>query len=362
LVETEAKKGFRVNNNESEKRRITMTDIAKASGFSSMTVSLALRKHPKISAKTRDLILQKAKELGYTPDPMLAALNQYRVNSQEKTVKATLAWINPYHDPKRLRAMKEFDLYWQGAKTAAHRIGFNLEAFSTTEMSFARMNTIFKTRNIQGILLAALCRPQFSDKNANFNEMPWQDYAIIRFGRSTAYPEAHCVTGAQTKNTILAFDEIQKKGYHRIGFVAEFSPMKTFCGGVTIAQQSLPERERLPFLLFALEENTVSRKQRFQQWIQKQKPDVIYTDIAQMPEFLNEMGIRIPEDIAIATTSIHDTPINAGINQHPEEIGHAAIRALIGLLNEHSFGVPTIRSEILIEGKWVDGSMLPSRI
>ncbi|MEI6894970.1 MAG: LacI family DNA-binding transcriptional regulator [Colwellia sp.] len=338
-----------------------MSDIAEACGVSSMTVSLALRNNPKISAKTRLKVSQKAAELGYSPDPMLSALNHYRQNTQNKTVQATLAWINPYHDPKRLRSMHEFDLYWQGAAAAAKRMGFNLESFATTQLSFARMNTIFKTRNIQGILLAALCRPQFSDTDADFAEMPWEEYAVVRFGRSTAYPEAHYITSAQTRNTILAFEHIIEKGYQRIGFISDDSPTKTFCGGAAIAQLSLPEHQRLPFLRLSLGEDSHPRKIRIKQWIQDQEPDAILTDNMQLPDYLKEMGIAVPRDIALATTSIHDTQINAGINQNPEEIGRTAIRTLIALLNEQCLGIPTIRNEILIEGQWTDGSMLPDK-
>ncbi len=348
-------------NNDSDNRRVTMSDIAKACGVSSMTVSLALRNHPKISAATRSRILAKAEELGYVPDPMLAALNQYRSNSREKTKQSVLAWINPYHDPKRLRAMKEFDLYWQGAVKAAAEMGYGLEAFATTKMTFARMNTIFKTRNIRGILLAALCRPQFSDKNADFTEMPWQDYAIVRFGRSTAYPEAHFVTSAQTRNAITAFTNIQKKGYRRIGFVSDDAPTKTFCGGAAIAQLSLPAEQQLPFLRFSLGEDRITRKTRFEEWLRAQAPDAVFTDCSQIPEFLSELNIRVPQDIALAATTIHDTPIDAGIDQNPEEIGRIAIRTLVSLINSQEFGIPEIRNEILVEGKWVDGSMMPDR-
>jgi hypothetical protein len=58
---------------------------------------------------------------------------------------------------------------------------------------------------------------------------------------------------------------------------------------------------------------------------------------------------------------MHDTPINAGINQNPEEIGRAAVRMLSAQLNHNEFGMPSVRNETLIEGDWVDGPMLPDR-
>lgn len=348
-------------NGDSGKRRVILSDIAKACGVSSMTVSLALRKHPKISEKTRIRVLQKAEELGYVPDPMLSALNQYRVSGQEKPIQATLAWVNPYHDPKRLRAQIEFDLYWRGAAAAAERMGFKLEEFQTRSLPLQRMNSVFKTRNIQGIIIASLCRPEFSDKEIVWSEMPWEDFAIVRLGRSTDYPKAHYITCSQTANTRLAFEQIYTRGYRRIGFVGVYAPKKEVCAGAYFAKLALPEKQRLPSLLFTIEEGEAVRMQRFKTWLNETRPDAVFTDEPNVLGFLQELGLRVPDDIGLATTSIHDTPIDAGIDQNPEEVGRTAVRTLVALMNERSFGIPSVRNEILVEGRWADGSMLPSR-
>ena len=67
-------------------------------------------------------------------------------------------------------------------------------------------------------------------------------------------------------------------------------------------------------------------------------------------DMLENLGYRIPGDIGLATPSIHDTPIDAGIDQRPYEIGRTAIRILTALIAERSFGIPDCRSETLIEG------------
>lgn len=343
------------------KRRITLNDIAKAVGVSSMTVSLALRNHPKISEKTRKRVQQKAEELEYVPDPMLSALNQYRVSARKTPVQATLAWINPYHDPKRLRAQTEFDLYWRGAEAAAKRMGFQLEEFTTRSMSFQRMNTVFKTRTIQGVIIASLCRPEFSDTHAVWTDFPWEDFAIVRLGRSTDFPKAHYITCAQTTNTILAFEQMYERGYERIGFVGMYAPKKVLCAGASFAQLALPEAQRLPLLLFNINEENAVRKQRLSEWLNKTKPDAILTDLPDIDVMLQDLSIRVPDDLGLAATTIHDTPIDAGIDQNPAEVGRTAVRTLVALINEQGFGIPPVRNEILVEGKWVDGSMLPPR-
>src|ERR1051325_9261392 len=55
----------------------TMQRIADAAGVSRMTVSLALRNHPRISAATRERIRQVAERLGYHPDPEVSKLMAY---------------------------------------------------------------------------------------------------------------------------------------------------------------------------------------------------------------------------------------------------------------------------------------------
>ena len=119
-------------------RRITVRDIAKEVGVSHTTVSLALRNNPRISDKLREKIQNKAKEMGYSPDPMLSALSNYRLNNQEHPVQAALAWINPWNPPEKLRSFKVFDLYWKGASQTAGNLGYRLEEFILKDISTVR--------------------------------------------------------------------------------------------------------------------------------------------------------------------------------------------------------------------------------
>ena len=52
----------------------TLKDIARATGFSLMTVSRVLRGAPKVSEEKRELVLKEAKRLNYQPDPHLARM------------------------------------------------------------------------------------------------------------------------------------------------------------------------------------------------------------------------------------------------------------------------------------------------
>ena len=65
----------------SSHRRVTLSDVAKASGFSPSTVSLVLNEAPLsryIPEKTKNKISETAKHLGYRPDVFARSLRSQR--------------------------------------------------------------------------------------------------------------------------------------------------------------------------------------------------------------------------------------------------------------------------------------------
>ncbi|MCH6259095.1 LacI family transcriptional regulator [Puniceicoccaceae bacterium K14] len=339
-------------------KRITLRDIADKLNVSHATVSLALRNHPRVSESVRDKIQKTAKKLGYTPDPMLSALAQYRLNNKENTTTHSLALINSYRNPQKIHDLQEFNLYFKGAKDTAGELGFKLEEFSITDLSLGRLDTILKTRNIRGLLLS----PPDTSIDFQWEKFPWKDYATVRFGRSSECPRTHFVTSAQESNTIRAFDHIRNRGYNRIGFVTRYTRRRLFGSGFLWAQLELPAKQRLPILYIPRNATATQNSKSLDLWVQKNNPDAILSDEPELMKILNRIGYQVPEDIALATTSLHDTPIDTGIDQKPEEIGKAAARTLISMLHSQYFGLPATSNEILIEGQWKDGTTLPKQI
>src|ERR1035441_8066159 len=115
------------------KARVTLSDIARKLNVSHTAVSRALRNDRQISKSLCQRVQQTAAEMGYRPDAMLTALAHYRRTSKAITITASIAWINHWPDPKRLRCYHEFDLYWQGAAAEADRNGYRLEEFPLDE-------------------------------------------------------------------------------------------------------------------------------------------------------------------------------------------------------------------------------------
>lgn len=60
---------------------ITIQDLAKSCGVSVATISRAFSPNGKINSHTRELILQKAKELNYVPNTIARSLQSKQTNS-----------------------------------------------------------------------------------------------------------------------------------------------------------------------------------------------------------------------------------------------------------------------------------------
>ena len=107
--------------------------------------------------------------------------------------------------------------------------------------------------------------------------------------------------------------------------------------------------------------NSAAHQTKFTAWLKKEKPDAILTEVGCLEQMIAVAGYRVPDDIGLATTTVLDTPIAAGIDQNPKEIGRTAMLAVISLINDNDCGIPSVCRDLLVEGRWVDGKTLPPK-
>lgn len=337
--------------------RISLRDIAKELGISHVSVSLALRDSPRVSKKRKKEIRETAERMGYTPDPMLSALANYRQQKNNSGIHSALAWINQWPDKNQLRQYKEFDAYWNGAKQAASNLGFRLEEFPIAkELSGSRLLTILKTRNIRGILIPP--HPSGIDLKG-FN---WETFAVVRFGYSVRQSKVHLVTSEMVANTMTAYKQIRDNGYERIGMVSSVShdlnTRHNVRAGFKAAEDLYSEPDKWIPPLYFKDGDFDHNLKELKNWIDRHQPDAIYACTIDIKELLEELKIKVPEDIGIAVASVLDGYFDTGIDQNSYEIGRVAASMLAGLINENESGMPQIVRRTTIAGDWVQGNSL----
>lgn len=337
----------------SEIRRPTQKDIAEKTGFHRATVSLALKNHPSIPEATRKRIHQAADQLGYKPDPMLTALAAYRSRQHPHSFQGTLAWLENRQANVQWRPSPIFEEYKQGAIQSAEKYGYNVETFVLNEAGITarRMTSIFRSRNISGLLLCPQATPH--------TEMifPWHLFSAVTFGYTLVKPQLHTIAATQYRGMLTLMRELQNLGYKRIGYIpgAEFNQRtdNNYMAGYLVEELKthLPS-ELIPIMM----DNCHEEPSLFRKWIKAHKIDAVVTPDTKILKVLDHCGLKAPRDLGVACTSLKSPNDSlAGIYENSIHIGEAATDFLVAMIQRGERGIPLIPQRLLIEGRWITG-------
>ena len=321
------------------------------------TVCLALKAHPSIPLKTRAFIRRIARVIGYTPDPMLSALAAYRMQRRQVSgFQGTLAWLvnrTESADSRGWRSAPQIRRYHEGAARRAHEYGYQLETFELNGpdgLQPTRLASIFRARNIQGILLAPQPRARMVMR------FPWKDFSLVTFGHSLEKPHLHTASPAHYLAMLKTMGELQRRGYRRPGFVQSATHDDRIAHQVLaayLAEQKLHFPEIIPPLLA-----DVARSPRhLRDWIREYRPDVIATSDHQILR-----TVRNQRKIDTVCCGLPDrNPRLAGVVEASLHVGEVAVDFLVGLIRRGERGIPRQPHFIHVEGHWTDGLSLGKR-
>ncbi len=342
-----------------------MADIAARVGVSRVAVSMALRNHHRISLELRKKVQRVSRELGFVPDPFLSALSAHRQQRVTAKEHGVLAWINHWKDPTRLRQFQEFELYWRGASVAAAKFGYRVDEIRwELDCSPKRLEKILLARGIEGVLI-----PPHREL-VEWENFDWNKFSVVRFGMSVPSPNSNVVTSDTHRATVMAVSQMREYGYRRIGLTVndEFNQRVggNLLSGFFYAQQLLGLKPALPPLLTFLKSRTAEELSRQKDalgvWLKQHQPDALLISDVEVPGMMRELGYRIPQDIAVAGTTVLDIPgVDAGVDQHPEAIGRTGVVTLLKQMNVNEHGEPRNPTRILVEGRWQDGKSFPRK-
>lgn len=337
--------------------KVTMDTIAREVGVSKNAVSLALRNHPSISAHTRERILASAEKLGYQRNPAFGELMSQMRRKGYANNQSTLAVFNAHRDPEAFRQHPTIPQYFKGCRRRAGQLRYPLDTFWLHEpdISCARWIQILESRGIRGLVLIGLMKE---------NRLP--SHLLPLIGRFPAV-----VTGVRTREPALsfacvdhhilairAFEKALELGYQRPGLVLDRNIDDLvdyrFSSGYRCAQQAVPVSRRLqPF--FEVEKARADPRM-FADWLKTQKPDVIFTLYREVRDWLEDLGYTVPDNMGLIQLEWREKqPEWAGMNQHNDITGEAAVDMLIGMIHRGEKSVMDFPRATLIGPTWVDG-------
>ena len=337
------------------RRRVTQQDVANKAGVTRATVSLALKSHPSIPAKTRTRIMRLAAKLGYAPDPMLSALAAYRSRHRPATFHGTLAWLVNSSFGYNWRRVRQFSDYHAGAMARARRHGFQVEIYDLNQpsMTTERIAAILRARNIAGLLLCPQPRPDTS------LEFPWEDFSAVTFGYTLATPHLHTVTSTQYRDMQITMRNVRARGYQRIGLaLSRDHDLRTdhnYLAGYLVDEQQTPRPHSLPVLGAAYTDADALKR-----WLRRYRPDALVAcGGLEFFDTMQRVGPRIPDDLGLAFPNLAQADSRlAGVVEDSTEIGAVAVDFLVAMMHRGERGIPGRPQRIHVEGQWTDGKSL----
>ena len=341
----------------SHRKKISLADIAREAGLSRNAVSLALRNDRSIPVSTRERVKGIARRLGYSRNPYVSEIMARHRSHGNAGHQGTFALFNGNFDPEAFIRHPTIPLYVAGAKRRANEWGYRLDSFWLHDptMRGERLRNILDSRGICGVLVVGLM---------NQNRLPEQFRPVLE-----SFP---CVvTGVRTRQPalnfacvdhhILALRAVEKAislGYRRPGLVLdrqiEDLIEHRFSAGYRVGQQNLPPDARLEPHLDSVEAETAF--EAFRHWFQRERPDVLLILYNEVRDWLEKLKVRVPEDMGLIQLEWRAThPEIAGMNQHNDLTGEAAVEMLLALIHQNHSGIPAFPRATLIGPTWVNG-------
>ena len=332
---------------------VTIRMLAKIAGVSTATVSLSLRNDPRIRPHVRKRIQKIAAKNKYRPNPVVANLIAQVRGSRSAPRQGTLGMVFTSDAPSCVEklAVKE----WTAAVEArANQLGYGFDRFvlSKNKENSRHLAKIIDARGIRGLIAVG---PFPGGVIPSEFGPVWQRSATIVIGCRPVRPALSAVSEDHFSTAVRAVHEIARLGYRRPGLCLQSGidgeDVSKFVGGIWAEQGPLSNADRIP--PFRLEPGA---EQEFRLWIKRHRPDVILTLHAEIREWLEAMGLNAPADIGLVHLDV--TPAMngwAGIRQHHQQIGYAAVDMLIGQLHRNEFGPPPFQKCQLVYGTWIPG-------
>lgn len=339
-------------------RPVTMQMIADEVGFSKNTVSLALRDDPSISAPTRELIRKTADRLGYRPNAIVSHLIAQLRAGRTARFQAKLALINAHRDPKAFKAHATIPAYVEGCERRGLQLGYSFDPFwlHDPKLKAESLIRILKTRGIKGIILVGLM---------DSNQLPahlqpvWNEFPCVVTGVRTRDPALSFSCVDHHDLVIQAFERALALGYERPALVVEERidalVEGRFSGAMLTAQRSLPAARRVPAFMGDQQPRADGRP--FRQWLDRHQPDVLLSLYNIVFPWLKDAGRRVPQDVGVIQLEWRAShPEIAGMNQHNDAVGEAAVDMVVGQIHRNESGIPAFPRATLIGASWVDGA------
>lgn len=310
-------------------KSVTIYDIAKASGCSPATVSLALNNDDRVRKETKRRIQEKAAELDYRPSYFGRSL----ITGKSKTIKVVLPDI---HNPVFVNILDGIESYI--GKTEYHLV---LEVTNNDKEKEINSFASLLGSQVDGVIISPIYEKEVTDYLLE-KKIDLQKVIYACSSCSGSDQIHYCVADSQL-GAYKGVRNMLVSGCRRVAFLAPTVSKLQGSNRMEGYRQALQEQgiARDDSLIIHCSQDFHEIYERVSTLLKEQKPDGIFClyDYAAIPALkaAADLQLRVPEDLMVTgyddieIVEFLEKPLTT-VNTHLKEQGHYAAEMMISLL------------------------------
>ena len=316
---------------DNENDKVTIYDISKRLNISAATVSRALNDNPKISQKTKELVLKTAKEMNYIQNRLAQSLK----SGKTFNVGVIVPYINRNFFSSVIRGIEE-ELSPRGYHVII------CQTHEKFENEVRNIDALLNTQ-IDGIFISI---SKTTQNNGHIQKVLNSKTPLIFFDRKQDSPVFSSVTIDDFQGAYLATEHLINQGCRKIVHFKGDSNLEIYTKRYEGYQAAL-KKYNLPIkkkFIIPVNSTVEAGQQAISQlWKLKEKPDAIfsagdYSALGAIQE-LKKLGVKIPGEVCVIGFS--NEPFTqhmelgiSSVDQTPLEMGKIAARVFLEQLLE----------------------------
>ena len=325
-----------------------------------MTVSLALRNHPSISAATRARVKKIAGDQGYRPDPDVARLMLHLRTRRARQTHSSVCALRMRPPPITAQGYDYGQQAVEGVRRGAEALGFGFEEMFIDEPGLTpkRLQRILASRGVEGVVLLPMVRPVKLGRL-----LDWKGFSVVAATSSVLTPRVHTAIPDQFTNTLRLCERLDAEGCERLGLATHGDHDVRVKHRVAAAlgwHREHRGRAAIPTLM--IDRGDLSGA-ALVAWVERHELQAIASDSEFDVELIAmALPAALRRKVRFLSTSVHPPLARyAGIDEKPEEVGIVAAETLAAMIQRGERGLPASPRTIMIAGEYWAPSGAPAR-
>lgn len=340
-------------------RTISLSNIAEETGYSTATVSMALRGGlGKVKPETCKLIQEAADRLGYRPNSPAAMLALQRHHPSREAQSMVLACVGVARNTRHM---------WESFASAAENLGMQaIPVFEPADGETAELQLRqLWDRGVTGIFLLPL---SYRVPEAELIGLDWDRFAVVKRTRAMSRLPFHTLRLSSFDYMLETLERVFAAGHRRIAVVLSNSlsasdDMARLGAVLAFRKSVMPADGFLEYLeTDFLMSNPRKEVDDVVSWIHSIEPTAVLVFPNGWCERLIESGLRTPEEVSLASVFAYpEASTNhsvAGCDPADTEMGQMAVEWLFKLVQGGEFGFMKKPQEVVIRPRWIEGDTL----